>query len=128
MLAAARARGVYDALHQGDLVEHLAASDERHDLIVAADVFIFVGDLAPVFEGVARVLRPLGLFAFSVEPAAADATFVLQPSLRCAHGEGAMRALAAQHGLTVAAHERGALRADEVHPVQGSYWVLRAAG
>lgn len=127
MLEAARARGVYDALHQGDLVEHLMTTDERHDLIVAADVFIYVGDLAPVFEGVARVLRPGGLFAFSVEPAPADAAFVLQPSLRYAHGEASIRALAARHGLAVAAHERGALRADEVHPVQGGYWVLRAA-
>lgn len=128
MLAAARARGVYDTLHHGDLVEHLMTTDERHDLVVAADVFIYVGDLAPVFEGVARVLRPGGLFAFSVEPAPADAAFVLQPSLRYAHGEGAIRALAARHGLAVAVQERGALRVDEVHPVQGGYWVLRAAG
>ena len=126
MVEAARARGVYDALHRADLIEHLTTTDERHDLIVAADVFIYVGDLAPVFAGVARVLRPGGLFAFSVEPALADVPFQLQPSLRYAHGEGAIRALAARHGLAVAAQERGALRADEVHPVQGGYWVLRA--
>ena len=94
-------RGVYDALHRADLVEHLLTTGERHDLVVAADVFIYVGDLAPVFEGVARVLRPGGLFAFSVEPAPADAGFVLQPSLRYAHGEGAIRALAARHGQAV---------------------------
>ena len=127
MLEAARGRGVYDALHQADLVEHLMATDERHDLVVAADVFIYVGDLAPVFDGIARVLRPGGLFAFSVEPAAPEAAFVLQPSLRYAHGEQPLHALAARHGLAVAAHERGTLRADEVHPVQGGYWVLRAA-
>lgn len=126
MVEAARARGVYDALHHADLVDHLTATDERHDLVVAADVFIYVGDLAPVFDGVARVLRPGGLFAFSVEPAAPEAAFVLQPSLRYAHGERPIRALAARHGLAVLAHERGTLRADEVHPVQGGYWLLRA--
>ncbi|MBK9361949.1 MAG: tetratricopeptide repeat protein [Rubrivivax sp.] len=126
MLDAARGRGVYEALHQADLVEHLMTTGGRHDLIVAADVFIYVGDLAPVFDGIARVLRPGGLLAFSVEPAPAEAAFVLQPSLRYAHGEAAIRALAAQHGLAVTAQERGALRADEVHPVQGGYWVLRA--
>jgi predicted TPR repeat methyltransferase len=127
MLEAARGRGVYDTLHQADLVDHLTATDGRHDLIVAADVFIYVGDLAPVFDGVARVLRPGGLLAFSVEPAPAGQAFVLQPSLRYAHGERPLRALAERHGLTVLAHERGTLRADEVHPVQGGYWLLRAA-
>lgn len=127
MLQAAQRRGVYDALHHADGVDHLRATAERHDLIVAADVFIYVGDLAPVFEGVARVLRPGGLFAFSVEPAAADVPYRLQPSLRYAHGEAGIRALAARHGLAVAAHEAGVLRADEAHPLQGGYWVLQAA-
>ena len=126
MLEAARARGVYDALLQADAAEHLATTTERHDLVVAADVFIYIGDLTPVFSGVRRVLRPGGVFAFSVEPAVADQPFALQASLRYAHGEAALRALAAAHGLSVLKVERGALRVDEVHEVQGQYWLLGA--
>ena len=124
MLDAARRRGSYDALVQADLAEHLASADDRHDLVVSADVFIYVGDLAPVFSGVRRVLQPGGVFAFSVEPAAADQPWVLQASLRYAHGAAALRTLAAAHGLQVRHVERGALRVDEVHTVQGEYWVM----
>lgn len=126
MLDEARGRGIYDALHRADLVEHLRTTGERHDLIVAADVFIYVGDLAPVFDGIVRVLVPGGLFAFSVEPAPPGAAYVLQPSLRYAHGEAAVRALAAHQGLAVAAFERGELRADAAQKARGDYWVLRA--
>lgn len=124
MLDAAQRRGVYDALVQADLAEHLARTDDRHDLVVAADVFIYVGDLTPVFNGVRRVLQPGGVFAFSVEPATDGQAFALQRSLRYAHGAAAMRALAAAHGLRVHQVERSALRVDEVHAVQGEYWVL----
>ena len=31
---------------------------ERYDLVVAADMLIYFGDLSPIFEGVARVLAP----------------------------------------------------------------------
>lgn len=126
MLDAARQRGVYDHLALADLTEHLLATDVRHDLVVAADVFIYVGDLAPVFSGVRRVLQPGGVFAFSVETAASDQAWVLQPSLRYAHGQAAIRALAAASGLQVQQVERAALRADEVHTVQGEYWLLTA--
>jgi predicted TPR repeat methyltransferase len=127
MLDAARRRGSYDALLQADLVDHLAGTDDRHDLVVAADVFIYVGDLTPVFSGVRRVLQPGGVFAFSVEPAPAGPAWVLQPSLRYAHGDAALRALAAANGLQVQRVERGALRVDEVYTVQGEYWVMTAA-
>ncbi len=127
MLDVARGRAVYDELLQADLAEHLAQTEQRHDLLIASDVMIYLGDLAPVFAGVRRVLRPGGVFAFSVEPAAAGQTFVLQPSLRYAHGEAAVLALAASHGLQVLCVDRGPLRADQVVEVQGQYFVLSAA-
>ena len=96
--------------------------------MVAADVFIYLGDLAGVFDGVRRVLLPGGLFAFSVEAAASGATWVLQPSLHYAHGESYLRALAAAHGLSVRACERGVLRLDQRRDVVGLYVVLQADG
>ncbi len=125
MLAQAGARGVYDELHQADLLAHLRDTALQHDLVVAADVFIYLGDLAPVFSALAPVLRPGGVFAFSVESGPADQAYVLQPSLRYAHGETALRALAAARGFDVLHSEAGALRVDEAHALQGQYWLLQ---
>lgn len=126
MLAVARERGVYDELLQQDLVEHLHGTRERHELVLAADVLIYLGDLAPVFAGVRRVLRPGGLFAFTVEAAAGDAGYVLQPSLRYAHGERQLLAWAEASGLRLLRSERGTLRADIAATGQGRYLLFQA--
>lgn len=124
MLDEAARRGQYDRLDRAELAEHLAATPERYDLVVAADVFIYVGSLDAVFAGVRRVLRPGGWFAFSVEPAPGG--LQLQPSLRYAHGEDYLRAQAAAQGLAVRRLERGALRRDERHEVTGLYALMQA--
>jgi predicted TPR repeat methyltransferase len=125
MLDQARARGVYDALAQGDLVEHLGATPQRYELAVAADVLIYLGDLGPLFTGVRRVLAPGGVFAFSVEEEAGDADFTLRPSLRYAHSEGYVRALAVQHGFDMLELRHRPVREDQRVPVPGMFCWLR---
>ena len=128
MLALARARAVYDDLLHADIVEHLQHTSERHDLLVAADVFIYLGDLEPVFAGAARVLRPGGLFAFSVEVASDAVDYELRSSSRYAQSERYLLALAQAHRLGVLDLVREPLRNDQREPVAGLYLLLRAAG
>ncbi len=99
MLERAAALGVYDQLHCADLVEHLAHSDARCDLVLAADVFIYVGELDAVFAGVMRVLQPGGWLCFTVEQAHDADAVVLTPQRRYAHSLPYLRGLAARHGL-----------------------------
>jgi predicted TPR repeat methyltransferase len=124
MLQQARRRGLYTALDAADLSEHLQRTPLRYDAVAAADVFIYVGALEPVFAGVARVLAPQGLFAFSVERADEADDFVLRPSLRYAHGERGLRALAERHGFDLLAVEPGTIREDQRRPIDGLYLLL----
>jgi predicted TPR repeat methyltransferase len=71
------------------------------------------------------VLQPQGLFGFSVERADEAEDLVLRPSLRYAHGERGLRALAARHGFTVEAVEAGPIREDRRQPIEGLYLLLR---
>jgi len=118
MLEAARARGVYDALHKAEIMTFLGAARERFSLAVAADVFCYFGDLAPAFGAVAHTLAPGGLFAFSVEEAGGDGWSVLA-SRRFAHSESHVRAALAAAGLSLVAIERCPLRMDGGAPVIG---------
>ncbi|MBP7565458.1 MAG: tetratricopeptide repeat protein [Burkholderiaceae bacterium] len=104
MLDKARATGAYDALVHADVTEYLAGTDRRDDLVVSADVFIYVGQLDDVFAGVARILAPGGAFCFTAEAASEDGGpgWQLQPSLRYAHSAGYLRQLAQRHGFDVA--------------------------
>lgn len=130
MVAQARACGSYDAVHEADLVQHLRAvgdRGERADIVVAADVFIYIGDLAPVFAAVARVLAPAGVFTFTVEHEEVASPYLLRRSLRYAHSEAGLRALAAAHGFVVRQVRPLVLREEQRQPVAGLVLVLQPA-
>ncbi|HET8746671.1 MAG TPA: tetratricopeptide repeat protein, partial [Ramlibacter sp.] len=67
MLEKAGALGLYDALVQGDVVDFLAQSQDVFDLVVAADVFIYVGAVDEVFRLLAQRMPGGGSFCFTVE-------------------------------------------------------------
>jgi len=99
MLEVAAARGDYAGLEQGELLEMLArAAPGSAQAVVAADVFIYVGDLEQVFAAVTRVLAPAGLFALSVE-GLEKGDYQLRPSGRYAQSPAYLRALARRTGL-----------------------------
>lgn len=137
MLQKARALGVYDRLEQGDLVQCLRQTGEKFDLVLAADVFIYIGDLAPVFEGVRRVMDQ-GLFCFSVETTDTTKTadtadtaqdpasgYQLQPSLRYAHSKAALLRLARAHSFEPVAVTSAVVRQDQREAIDGLYVYLR---
>jgi predicted TPR repeat methyltransferase len=128
MVERARAGGRYDEVVQSDLAEFLGATPRRYELLIAADVFIYVGALERVFEGAARVLDPGGEFCFSLEAADEHETFALRLSLRYAHSERYIRMLAAHYGFDVRATARHPLRIDQGQPVEGLFAWLRKPG
>jgi predicted TPR repeat methyltransferase len=126
MLARARDRAIYDALIEGDLAESLNAMPQGSvDLAVAADVLVYLGDLAPLFAAVARALKPDGLFAFSVERLEGDGDYRLTESRRYAHGADYLQSLAASQGFASLAFEAASTRKDRDHPVPGYLMLLR---
>jgi predicted TPR repeat methyltransferase len=126
MLAQAAARGIYDALTTADAVEFLAARPAGWDLIVAADMLMYLGDLGPLLAGAAGALRPGGLVAASVEQSRTGEV-VLQPSRRYAHPAEHVRARAAAAGLTVRLMREFTPRWDAGRPVPGLLFVLGRA-
>jgi predicted TPR repeat methyltransferase len=124
MLAQARALGVYRVLAHADVAQFVAGAARQDDLVLAADVFIYVGDLSAVFDGVRRLLVPGGTFAFTVERATGDQDLQLLPSLRYAHSETYLRQLAVTFGFTVRELVEAPLREDQGQPVMGLYAYL----
>jgi predicted TPR repeat methyltransferase len=124
VLDKARALGVYEQLVQGDLVEHLRGTPQTYDLVLSADVFIYVGDLEPVFAGVSRVMNRGGVFCFSVEQAGDEQTFQLTTQQRYAHSERYVRQLAEPNGFETVKMLRHAIREDQREPIAGLYFYL----
>ncbi|HEX5739582.1 MAG TPA: tetratricopeptide repeat protein [Hydrogenophaga sp.] len=127
MVAQARASGAYRQVVHGDLLAFLEANNELADLVMAADVFIYVGALEAVFAAVRQRLAPGGCFAFSVERAEAGQDLVLLPSLRYAHSSAYVERLAQANGLRVVRQWEAPLREDQRRPVMGLYFHLAPA-
>ena len=127
MIAKAKARGVYDDLQVADLVSALEPEKDSLDLALAADVFVYLGDLSGVFAACAAALRPDGYFAFTAE-ITEDGPFFLQTSLRYAHTQGYCETLTAAHGFSIAHYERYVARHERGVPHEQHLFVLRREG
>jgi predicted TPR repeat methyltransferase len=118
MLDKAREKGIYDRLARSEVISFLAAPGAPADLILAADLFVYFGALAPVLTAAAARLAPGGFMAFSVERNE-GADWRVCESLRFAHSEGYVRRVLAAAGLELAAMERAPLRKDRGADVDG---------
>jgi predicted TPR repeat methyltransferase len=119
MIVQAATKGLYDRLVNAALADFLAneAGDNGiYHLVLAADVFVYVSDLTPIIAGIARVLAPAGLLAFTVETHAGDGVILL-PTLRYAHGEGYVRGMLGAVGLVPAHLAKAAVRSEKGVPV-----------
>lgn len=120
MIAQATAKGLYDRLVAADLKDSLAdeiADRAQYHLVVAADVFVYVNDLGPIIAGIAQILAPDGLLAFTVETHSGESVTLL-PTLRYAHGEVYVRAVLNDAGLSLAHLAKAPVRSERGVPVE----------
>ena len=126
MTRKARERGLYRHLRIGDALTIMAADRDLqgpYDLVTAADVFVYVGPLEAMFACIARILRPGGLFVFSVETAAGAAP-VLRSSGRFAHPAPYIEQLASQFDFTIQAQQSHPIRQERDQPIPGALYLL----
>lgn len=118
MLREARAKNIYDRLEQADIAR-LRPEGAPADLVVAADVYMYLGALEAAFASAAGLLDAGGLFAFSVEALDAAAGFKLRGTRRFAHSEAYVRAVLESSGLRLVSFSRATIRQDRNAPVEG---------
>jgi predicted TPR repeat methyltransferase len=125
MLEKARRTRLYVDLHEGELVGFLSgrAAGEA-DLVLAADVFVYMAALDAAFREAHRVLRREGLFAFTVQTHQGDG-YVLGDDSRYAHSEAYLRELAEISGFRIVLLEKASTREDRGEPVPGLLVVLQ---
>jgi predicted TPR repeat methyltransferase len=119
MVEQAQAKGIYDHFAVGDIGPYLREQPaDTYDLVFAADVFAYFAELAPLATASARVLKPGGLLAFSVETHAAN-DVILGASLRYAHGAAHVRAALSQARLSLLRLDPASTRNEGTKPVPG---------
>lgn len=137
MCAASRAREwadgtkVYNLVLEGDLLDpelyvEALGGNARFDLIAAADVLCYFGDLEPILALWAAALGPGGDAIFTVEalPEKSALPWELASSGRYAHSTDHVRQAAQKAGLELAAASSIVARLERGEPVQATLVVL----
>ncbi|WP_131783479.1 tetratricopeptide repeat protein [Legionella gresilensis] len=113
MLDWARPKGIYDKLIESEALTYLKAEKELYNLIVAADVLPYFGELSPLFQQISNHLETQGYFIFSTE-ISSTMPWQLQESARFSHHEKYLEQLAEANSLKmifkkqiVARHQEG---------------------
>jgi predicted TPR repeat methyltransferase len=105
----AQGRRVYDLLVQADVVRAMRDRVARFDLILAADVLIYIGDLQPLFSAAFACLRAGGLVGFTTE-STESGDYLLQRNRRYAHGPVYVERTAEAAGLKLLERRAAGLR------------------
>jgi predicted TPR repeat methyltransferase len=128
MIARARMRNLYTDLIQGEICDILERESGFYDLIISADVFIYIGDLEKVFALARERLTATGLFAFSLEHHEGGEDYVLRSTGRYAQSTEYMKRLAAVNALDILSDTPVTLRYQGDLPIAGRVMILRRSG
>ncbi|GAA0786943.1 methyltransferase [Marinobacterium sediminicola] len=124
MLQLAAQKQVYNTLSCCALIDFLQTL-KPVELITATDVLIYTGNLKPVIEAIPGVLKPGGLFAFTVERHKGTEEVCLHTSGRYRHSQRHIEILAEQQGLRVKLIEPFPLRLENSISIEGLMVILQ---
>ncbi len=122
MLEKAREKDIYSRLIKCDVVAFLASDHQiRHyDLISAADVLIYLGDLNALFDNISQRLSVdnAAFFLFSIESITGEG-FQLQPSGRYAHSSSYIESITTNHNFDIVINNETVIRTEGNQPIAG---------
>lgn len=125
MLEQAEDKSLYTELHSHELHDWLAKNVDHFDLIVAADVFSYIGALDEVIHACAPRLSPQGILAFSVEASADGRDWYMRQSRRYAHSEAYILHVLSEAGLSLVTLDTDILRKDRGRAILGHYVIAQ---
>ena len=92
-------------------------------MFIAADVFVYIGDLSPIFSAISMRAKKGALFVFSTERRDEDG-FELQSTGRYVHSDAYIHECAGASDLTVLHSSKIALRRENNDILPGGVYVL----
>ncbi|MDO9418976.1 class I SAM-dependent DNA methyltransferase [Pararhizobium sp.] len=130
MVEIAHEKDLYDTLYVAEVVDFLEDNDdEPFDLITATDVLPYMGQLEPLFFGVAENMLTGGIFIFSSETLPAETlagrTFMVGPHQRFAHAGSYVRQRLDETGFELIEMTDITVRLEDGAPIAGHLVISR---
>ena len=87
MLSKAKEKNIYNELHSVDISAYLNDTTLMFDLVVASDVFVYIGNIENIFKQLHNRQNAQGYFVFSVEKSFNHDSFHLRSTGRYSHNQ-----------------------------------------
>jgi predicted TPR repeat methyltransferase len=117
MLAMAKARNIYDELIASDMFAYLQSQVESFEVLTAADVLPYLGELNEFFQFAAQTLTPKGIVVTTVEALEGKADYWLSPTGRFCHSREHLHHAMVRAGFTVHEIRNEVIRNEGYRPV-----------
>jgi predicted TPR repeat methyltransferase len=124
MIEKAQEKGIYDELIKSDILSILCQHTVTYDLIIAADTFVYSGDLSQIFVNIRKRLNANGLCCFSIEKGK-QAPYQLQTTGRYTHTADYIQRLALQSHFTILGQQQVTGRLQQGEEVESSLFLLQ---
>ena len=124
MLEKASAKNIYTDLFHSDIVEYLKGTKLKYQLFIAADVFIYIGDLKEVFSLIKQNNENGGLIIFSTEHYSKSG-YKLMDTGRFAHSKSYIETLSSNFNFKEIYYKTFDLRIEKNNIVLGGIYCLK---
>lgn len=128
MLEKAQEKEVYDNVEQCDIIEFLQKTEELYDLFIAADVFIYIGDIQNLFSLLSEKSTPRAVIACSIERSQEADQYKILQSGRFGHNPAYLEACAQQNGFQVVYHTDHNIRKEDNSWLPGDLYIFQKGG
>ncbi|RXJ68884.1 hypothetical protein CRV08_05450 [Halarcobacter ebronensis] len=127
MIEETRKKDIYSKLYIKDISDFLSQNTEKFDLIIAADVFIYIGNIETIFNYVEKSISSDGYFIFTVELSLETniKDFQLAKSGRFSHDISYIVALCKNIGFEIVEKEEIILREENKIGQKGVIFILK---
>ncbi len=122
MVDRAGGKKIYSSLYVAEILEYLHHCQEKYSLIIAADVFGYVGRLDKIFTALPQVALPQACFCFSTETAE-EGDFLLRKSGRFAHSPEYIENLCSRTGWGLITQLPVNLRREKSEWIKGNVYI-----
>jgi predicted TPR repeat methyltransferase len=123
MLNIAGEKKCYNDLIEGEISEYLKDKQPVFDLIVAADVIPYFGELRALFALCKKALKPGGCFLFSTEVTVGE-KYIMQKTGRFSHSTAYIEKLASENEWAIIKEAQKETRRQKNSPSTGGLFLL----
>jgi predicted TPR repeat methyltransferase len=123
MIEKAAQKKIYTSLYVDEILRYISSCDQIYDLILAADVLIYLGDLEPIFKKLTQIALPGTYFCFSTEKCT-NKEFILRRTGRFAHGHEYLSKVCSQTGWEILKAEPAKLRKERFNWIEGMIYIV----